>query len=102
MDSQGTVNKKEQVVRKIRRFPQGERRYIINAALRGAGDSLFPMVNTVTNMLLIRVPATYLLANLFGPEYMYWSYAVGWTIGCALSLWYYCSGRWKKKGSLAK
>ena len=76
--------------------------YIINAALRGAGDSLFPMVNTVTNMLLIRVPATYLLANLFGPEYMYWSYAVGWTIGCALSLWYYCSGRWKKKGSLAK
>ena len=76
--------------------------YIINAALRGAGDSVFPMVNTIASMLVVRVPVTYLLANLFGPEYMYWSYAVGWVVGCAFSLWYYCSGRWKKKGSLAK
>ena len=75
--------------------------YVICAALRGAGDSLFPMVNTIASMLLLRLPALYFLANTYGPEYMYWGYAVGWVVGCALSVGYYCSGRWKKKGSLA-
>jgi Na+-driven multidrug efflux pump len=75
--------------------------YVLNASLRGAGDSLFPMINTIATMLVLRVPALYFLANTFGPEYMYWGYAVGWVAGCALSVGYYCSGRWKKKGSLA-
>ena len=76
--------------------------YVLNSAMRGAGDSLFPMVNTVVNMLLVRVPALYFLANTFGPTYMYWGYGVGWVVGCTLSVVYYCSGRWKRKGSLAK
>ena len=75
--------------------------YVLAAGMRGAGDGLFPMINTVTSMLLLRVPALYFLANRFGPDYMYWGYAVGWAVGCALSVWYYCTGRWKKKGSLA-
>ena len=75
--------------------------YVLNASLRGAGDSLFPMINTIATMLVLRVPALYFLANTFGPEYMYWGYAVGWVAGCGLSVGYYCSGRWKKKGSLA-
>ena len=76
--------------------------YVLNAAMRGAGDSLFPMVNTIASMLLVRLPALYFLANAYGPEYMYWGYAVGWIAGCALSVGYFCTGKWKKKGSLAK
>ena len=75
--------------------------YVLCASMRGAGDSVFPMVNTIASMLILRVPAMYLLANRFGPDYMYWGYAVGWVVGCGLSVWYYWTGRWKKKGSLA-
>lgn len=76
--------------------------YVLNAAIRGAGDSVFPMVNTLTTMIVLRLPALYFLANTFGPEYMYWGYAVGWIVGCPLSMWYFASGKWKKKGSLAR
>ena len=68
----------------------------IKSQLRGMVSLLF-----IATMLVLRVPALYFLANTYGPEYMYWGYAVGWTAGCALSVWYYCAGKWKKKGSLA-
>ena len=75
--------------------------YVLCASMRGAGDGVFPMINTIASMLVLRVPALYYLANHYGPEYMYWGYAVGWVVGCGLSVWYYWTGRWKKKGSLA-
>ena len=75
--------------------------YILCAALRGAGDGVFPMVNTILTMIVLRVPFLYYFANQFGPAYMYWGYGVGWVVGCAVSIAYYCSGKWKKKGSLA-
>ncbi len=32
---------------------------------------------------------------------MYYGCAVGWTVGLALSVGWYLSGRWKRHGSLA-
>lgn len=76
--------------------------FILNAAMRGAGDSLFPMLNVVASLILIRVPTLYWLANRFGKEYLYWSYGIGWVIGLVLAVLYYFSGRWKRRGSLAE
>ena len=59
--------------------------FVLNSAMRGAGDSVYPMVNVVASVILIRVPALYLLADHLGPEYMFWSYGIGWVITCARS-----------------
>ncbi len=75
--------------------------FCLNNAMRGAGDSVFPMVDVILSLILVRVPAVYWLANHYGPDDMYYGCAVGWAVGLALSLGWYFSGRWKRHGSLA-
>ena len=75
--------------------------FCLNNAMRGAGDSVFPMVDVILSLILVRVPAVYWLANHYGPDYRYYGCAVGWAVGLALSLGWYFSGRWKRHGSLA-
>ena len=76
--------------------------FTLNAAMRGAGDSLFPMINVVISLILVRVPALYLLANHFGADKMYYGYGIGWVLGFAISVLYYFSGRWKRCGAMAE
>lgn len=76
--------------------------FTLNNAMRGAGDSLFAMVDVILSLILLRVPAVYWLANHLGPDYMYYGIGIGWTVGAALSAAYYASGRWKRRGSLAE
>ena len=75
--------------------------FTLNNAMRGAGESVFPMVNTILSLILLRVPAVYLLADHFGPAYMYYGFGVGWAVGFAATTAYYLSGRWRRRGSLA-
>jgi len=74
--------------------------FCLNNAMRGAGDSMFPMVSTVASMIVLRVPAVYLLAHFFGPEYMFWGYGLGWAVALPITAAYYASGRWKRFGLL--
>ena len=76
--------------------------FCLNNAMQGAGDSLFSMVNAILSLILVRVPMVYFLANRFGPNYMYYGIGIGWAVGCALSIVYYLSGRWRRFGSLAE
>ena len=71
--------------------------FVLNSAMRGAGDSLYPMVNVVASVILLRVPFLYLLANRFGPDFMYWSYGIGWAVACVLSIRHYVTGKWRGK-----
>lgn len=75
--------------------------FSLNNAMRGAGASVFPMVDVILSLILVRVPAVYYLANHYGPDYMYYGIGIGWLLGFTLSVAYYASGRWKRKGSLA-
>ena len=75
--------------------------FCLNNAMRGAGDSLFPMLDVIFSLILVRVPAVYWFADHYGPDYMYYGVGVGWCVGFTLSVVYYHSGRWKRKGSLA-
>ena len=75
--------------------------FSLNNAMRGAGDSLFAMLDVVFSLILVRVPAVYWFADHYGPDYMYYGVGVGWCVGFTLSVVYYLSGRWKRKGSLA-
>ena len=75
--------------------------FCLNNAMRGAGDSLFAMVDVIFSLILVRVPAVYWFADHYGPDYMYYGVGVGWCVGFTLSVVYNLSGRWKRKGSLA-
>ena len=76
--------------------------FCLNNAMRGAGESVFPMVDVILSLILMRVPAVYWLANHYGPDYMYYGIGIGWVLGFLLSVAYYASGRWKRRGSLAE
>ena len=76
--------------------------FSLNNAMRGAGDSVFPMLDVIFSLILVRVPAVYWFADHYGPDYMYYGVGVGWCVGFTLSVLYYFSGRWKRKGSLAE
>ena len=75
--------------------------FCLNNAMRGAGDSVFPMVDIILSLILVRVPVVYWLADRFGPDYMHYGCGIGWIVGVTLSVGWYFSGRWKRHGSLA-
>ena len=76
--------------------------FCLNNAMRGAGDSLFAMVDTVLSMIIIRLPLVFWLSAHYGPHYMFYGIGLGWIAGAAFSAAYYFSGRWKNKGIAGK
>ncbi len=71
--------------------------FVVNAALRGAGQSVLPLVSAIVSLLAARVPSAYLLDYLFGKYEMFWCFGIGWACGLLISVPYYVSGKWKKK-----
>ena len=76
--------------------------FCLNAVMRGAGESIVPLLISVFGTILIRVLAVAWLAESYGAEYMYYGYTIGHLVAAVLAVAYYFSGRWKRKGSLAK
>ncbi|NLI59894.1 MAG: MATE family efflux transporter [Clostridiales bacterium] len=71
--------------------------FILNGALRGAGESFVPMIGSLVAMWLARVPTAYALAHFFGGHNLYFSYPIGWLIGLIIAGTYYLKGPWKEK-----
>lgn len=76
--------------------------FCLNNAMRGAGESFFPMVCSILSMIVIRLPLIYYIADRFGPQKMYLSYDIGWAAGFVICVCYYLSGRWKRHGSMVE
>lgn len=72
--------------------------FVINAVMRGAGDTLVPMFITLIALWLIRIPVSYLLAGKIGVTGIWWAVPIGWGVGMVLTFLYYLSGKWKTKG----
>ena len=75
--------------------------FCLNSIMRGAGESIVPMLIAFAAQIFFRVPGVYLLAHFFGPDYMYFGFGLGWFAGAVMASLYYASGRWKRHGSLA-
>ncbi|MEG1879406.1 MAG: MATE family efflux transporter, partial [Pseudoflavonifractor sp.] len=71
--------------------------FTLSSTLRGAGATVVPMVSAIVALWAARVPFAYLLAYTLGPNEMFWSYAIGWTIGLIITAIVYLRGRWKDK-----
>lgn len=72
--------------------------FILMGVLRGAGDTMTSMFITIITLWVIRIPASYFLSLKIGSDGIWWGIPVAWVIGAILSLIYYKTGRWKKKG----
>lgn len=71
--------------------------FVMNGLLRGAGDTLIPMFITLFALWVIRIPISWVLAERFGPQGIWWGIPIAWSIGAVFSYLYYLTGRWKTK-----
>ncbi len=73
--------------------------FAINGFLRGAGDTVQTMINTLISLWLIRLPFSWLLSIYFqlGAKGIWIGMAIGPVAGFLVALAYYRSGRWENK-----
>ena len=71
--------------------------FVVNAVMRGSGDTLIPMFTTLIALWVVRVPASYFLAERIGVTGIWWAIPLGWGTGLILAFSYYLTGRWKTK-----
>lgn len=70
---------------------------VYNGALRGAGDTLFPMITSLVCLWLIRIPLAYYLSSWLGRNGIWWAIGISITIGLLVTFVYYKMGVWKRK-----
>ncbi|MCI2058450.1 MAG: MATE family efflux transporter [Oscillibacter sp.] len=75
---------------------------VLGSVMRGAGESVVPLLSTLLSVWLGRVVLCYFLDLHFGKEYMFACFGGGWLLGALLAGGYYLSGRWKRHGSLTE
>ena len=70
---------------------------VYNGALRGAGDTLFPMITSLVCLWLIRIPLAYYLSSWLGRNGIWWAIGISITIGLIETFVYYKMGFWKRR-----
>lgn len=70
---------------------------VYNGALRGAGDTLFPMAISLICLWLIRIPLAYNLSACLGRSGIWWAIGLSIGIGLIVTYIYYRIGFWKRK-----
>ncbi|OGR42874.1 MAG: MATE family efflux transporter [Elusimicrobia bacterium GWA2_61_42] len=74
--------------------------FVINGALRGAGDTFVPMIVTILALWGIRVPVSVYLSGRLGTDGIWWGMPLAWIVGLTLSALYYRTGRWKRMAAV--
>ncbi len=78
---------------------------VLQGVMRGAGETTIPMWISIICTVIIRMPLAYLWAYLSrSPEFpngdplcLYGSLLVTWIFGCAMSVFFYFRGKWRKR-----
>ncbi len=71
--------------------------FVLTGVLRGAGDTLIPMLITILALWIVRIPISYFLSLEYGYIGIWWGIPIAWFVGITTSFFYYKSGRWKSK-----
>lgn len=77
---------------------------VLGGVMRGAGDTITPMVVSIFTTVCLRVPSAYIIAHLTrSPEYpngapicLFLSHLIAWSLGMVVYIVLYKVGRWKK------
>ena len=70
--------------------------FIYSGVARGAGATIVPMLITLFSLWIVRIPISIFLSDRYGPDGIWWSIPIGWTIGCIGSIIYYHSNHWRR------
>ncbi|MFP6657246.1 MAG: MATE family efflux transporter [Pirellulales bacterium] len=70
---------------------------ILSGAMRGAGDTRWPMIISLVGMLLIRIPVSYLLIRYFewGVAGAWYAAAIDLSLRCLMVIFRFRHGGWK-------
>lgn len=71
--------------------------FTLNSVLRGAGQTIVPMLSSILGLWLARIPAAYIFAAVFGRDNLFFCYAAGWAVGIVITGSYYFFGKWREK-----
>ncbi|MEG1426476.1 MAG: MATE family efflux transporter [Oscillospiraceae bacterium] len=78
---------------------------VLMGIMRGAGDTVTPMIISLITTVVLRVPVAYLLAFVTrsaaqptgAPESIFYSLMISWTLGAIITAIFYRRGKWKSK-----
>lgn len=78
---------------------------VLQGIMRGAGETVIPMWISIIVTVVIRMPIAYIWAFLSrSPEFpngapmcLYGSLLIAWLCGCAISVFFYFRGKWRKR-----
>jgi len=78
---------------------------VLSGIMRGAGDTVTPMIISIITTVIVRVPLAYGIAYFTrsdalptgAPESLYISLLISWVIGATLTFIFHRKGNWKKK-----
>lgn len=71
--------------------------FIVMGSIRGAGETVFPMISTLLAMWIFRVPAAVFLSQYWGTDGIWFSFNIGSGAGLMLTVIYYFTGVWQRK-----
>lgn len=69
--------------------------FVLNGALRGAGDTRWPMLVRLISTWLVRLPMALLLVSFWGLAGVWLALGADFGVQSVLSLWRFRAGRWK-------
>ncbi len=69
--------------------------FVVNGVLRGAGEAMAPLLNTILALWVVRIPCALWFSSFAGTDGIWFSIPAGWVVGCAAAAIYYSGGRWK-------
>ena len=71
---------------------------VLAGVMRGAGNTVIPMLNSLICQCFIRIPLLFFLIRIFQTsDVLYWSMVIGWACGFLFITAYYKSGWWKRR-----
>lgn len=76
--------------------------FTVLGVIRGAGEALVPMVNTLLAMWVVRIPLAFFLAPRMGTTGIWWSIDAGFVVGASASVLYYLFGPWGRRDLTGK
>jgi putative MATE family efflux protein len=69
---------------------------VLTGALRGAGDTRWPLLFTLIGLLGVRIPGTYLLTVWYGVAGAWWAMLIDISLRCLMVLYRFRHGGWKR------
>ena len=70
----------------------------LGAVMRGSGETVFPMINSLMTVVFVRIPLVLIFNRIFaGVEGIYFSAIAAQLFGCVFLLIVYRKGKWRRK-----